>query len=119
MPTTLVGEAISTVCDILTYEVIKKWKPRKKRKVWIREWVQRRETLGASSALYRELREEDELDHTNFYRLNRNQYMWLLNKVRMRIQKVDTYMRKAIPAETKLDVTLRFLASSESYTSLQ
>jgi hypothetical protein len=28
-------------------------------------------------------------------------------------------MRKAIPAETKLDINLRFLASGESYASLQ
>jgi hypothetical protein len=106
MSTTQVEEGISVVCDLLTYEIILKSKPRKNRKVWVCEWIQRRGMMGASSALCRELRDEDEMSHINFYGLNKNQYMWLLDKVRTRIQKKDTNMRKAIPAESKLDITL-------------
>jgi hypothetical protein len=119
MSTKQVEEAVSVVCDLLTYEIILKFKPRRRRKVWVREWIKRRGALVASSALCHELRDQDEHGQLNFYRLNRNQYMWLLDKVRMQIQKRDSNMREVVPAESKLDVTLRFLASGESFTSLQ
>jgi hypothetical protein len=119
MSTKQVEEAISVVCDLLTYEIILKFKQRRRRKVWVRECIKRLGALGASSASCCELRDQDEHGHLHFYRLNRNQYMWLLDKVRMQIQKRDSNIRKAVPAETKLDITLRFLASGESVTSLQ
>jgi hypothetical protein len=52
------------VCDLLTYQIIVKFKPRR-RKMWVREWIKRR-GLGASSALCRELSDEDEHGNLNF-----------------------------------------------------
>jgi hypothetical protein len=112
-------EAMSVVCDLLTYEIILKFKPKRRRKVWVCEWIKRWGVLGTSSALCCEHRDEDEHGDINLYRLNRNQYMWLLDKLQMQIQKRDWNMQKAVPPETKLDITLRFLASGESYTSIQ
>lgn len=43
----------------------------------------------------------------------------LLNKVKNVIKKKDIYMRMAIPAECKLNVTLRFLKTDDSFASLQ
>jgi hypothetical protein len=63
MSTKQVEEAMSVVCDLLTYEIILKFKPRRRRKVWVRERIKRRGALGASSALCRELRDEDEHGH--------------------------------------------------------
>lgn len=42
----------------------------------------------------------------------------LLELVRGDIQRNDTLMRNAIPAKLKLQVTLRFLATGDSYASL-
>jgi len=43
----------------------------------------------------------------------------LLDKVYSRIQKSDTILREAIPAKIKLQVTLSFLATGNSYRNLQ
>lgn len=42
-----------------------------------------------------------------------------MTKVAPLITKQDTHLRKAIPADEKLAITLRFLATGESYKSLQ
>ncbi|MCP6508654.1 hypothetical protein NL478_28230, partial [Klebsiella pneumoniae] len=41
-----------------------------------------------------------------------------LCKIESHIKKCDTQMRDVIPAKTKLEITLRFLASGDSYASL-
>lgn len=43
----------------------------------------------------------------------------LLQIVGPRVAKKDTHFRKAIPVQDRLAVTLRFLASGDSYSSLQ
>lgn len=46
-------------------------------------------------------------------------FQYLLEKVKPLIQKEDTFFRKALPARTKLEIVLRFLATGNSFTSLQ
>jgi len=46
-------------------------------------------------------------------------FQYLLDKVKPLIQKEDTFFRKALPARTKLEIVLRFLATGNSFTSLQ
>nr|CAI5824170.1 unnamed protein product [Callosobruchus analis] len=43
----------------------------------------------------------------------------LLNKIGPKIVKIDTNLREAIPVKERLAITLRFLATGDSYTSLQ
>lgn len=45
-------------------------------------------------------------------------FEWLLNKIGPEVSKMDTNMRKCIPAQVRLAVTLRFLATGDSYQSL-
>jgi hypothetical protein len=44
-----------------------------------------------------------------------NKLLWLVESY---ISKTDTVMKAAIPARLKLEVTLRFLASGNSFSSL-
>ena len=46
-------------------------------------------------------------------------FEFLLQKIGPFIHKQDTSMRKAIPIEQRLAVTLRFLASGDSFVSLE
>ncbi|KAJ8939441.1 hypothetical protein NQ318_010625 [Aromia moschata] len=45
-------------------------------------------------------------------------FEYLLNKIGPEISKMDTNMRKCIPVQERLAVTLRFLATGDSYQSL-
>lgn len=45
-------------------------------------------------------------------------FEYLLCKIGPKIAKQDTNMRQAIPAKDRLAVTLRFLATGDSFTSL-
>jgi len=46
-------------------------------------------------------------------------FEFLLSKIGPKMMKNDTNMRNAFPVDKRLAVTLRFLATGESYTSLQ
>lgn len=46
-------------------------------------------------------------------------FEYLLNMIGPAIQKTDTKFRKAISVKERLSITLRFLASGDSFTSLQ
>lgn len=46
-------------------------------------------------------------------------FSYLLSKVEKNIQKHNTFLCEALSAKIKLEITLRFLATSESYSPLQ
>lgn len=99
-------------------EDIEEEKRARKRKVWTKQWIKRRGELGASATLLKELREEDPLSYRNMFRLDASKFEELLSAIEADIQKMNTTMRMAIPARVKLEITLRFLASGDSYHSL-
>ncbi|XP_022180908.1 protein ALP1-like [Myzus persicae] len=54
----------------------------------------------------------------NFFRMTSSDFETLLSLIGPRITKMDTTFRKAIPVNERLAVTLRFLATGDSYHSL-
>uniref|UniRef100_A0A182S024 DDE Tnp4 domain-containing protein n=1 Tax=Anopheles funestus TaxID=62324 RepID=A0A182S024_ANOFN len=87
-------------------------------RIWAREMLLKR-NQNANQLLHSILNEE--LDNTivNFMRLSRADFAYLLELVTPRIRRQDTYMRDAITPKEKLIITLRFLASGDSYRSLE
>lgn len=92
----------------------------KKRSVWVRDWLLKRCTDGAYEKSLREFREVDNQKFLfkNFLRMDEPTFNELLSKISPLIKKNDTVMRKAIPACERLAVTLRFLASGDTFKSL-
>lgn len=90
-----------------------------KKRVWIRKWLEKRNTHGASSLLLSELAVNDVAEFTNCMRMSPTMFNTLLDKVYTQIQKYDTMMREAIPARIKLQITLSFLATGNSLRNLQ
>lgn len=55
----------------------------------------------------------------NFVRMSSEDFEYLLCKIGPKVMKENTNMRKSVPVNTRLAITLRFLATGDSYTSLQ
>nr|CAH7747408.1 unnamed protein product [Callosobruchus chinensis] len=55
----------------------------------------------------------------NFTRMTAEDFERLIILVGPKISKMDTKFRKAIPVHDRLGITLRFLATGDSFTSLQ
>ncbi|CAH1993099.1 unnamed protein product [Acanthoscelides obtectus] len=91
----------------------------KQKRIWVRDWIKRRDKLGASANLLRELALEDPVEYRMCLRMTPDSFETLLNLIKPHIQKMDTFMRDAIPARVKLEITLNFLATGNSYRSLQ
>lgn len=95
-------------------------KNRRKRRCWVRQWIERRNTknLGSISLVHDELSPEDSFSFKNYLRMDEHTFLKLLSFVKPHIEKEDTNMRLSIPARDRLTVTLRYLATGESYRSL-
>lgn len=104
---------ISALIDELETEISKKQK-----RIWTRKWLLRRDTHGSSVGLIRELAIEDKSEYKSFMRMTPDQFEFLFQKISAKIQREDTIMRPAIPAKIKLELTLSFLATGNSYRSL-
>ena len=96
-----------------------KKKKRKKRSCWVKPWFSRRPTLGASNTLLAEWVSEDRMMFKNHLRMDEEKFVELIEKVQPLIQKQDTMMRECIPTALKLQITLRYLATGDSFASLE
>ncbi|XP_040358859.1 uncharacterized protein LOC121047583 [Ixodes scapularis] len=83
----------------------------------MKDWMCRKER-GKQNQLYEELLHSDPEEYRRLLRISREQLLQLLSRVGPRIAQQDTVMRRAIPPEARLQVTLRFLATGESHPSL-
>lgn len=57
--------------------------------------------------------------YRNFIRMSSIDFEYLINLIGPKISKQDINYRKAIPVQERLAVTLQFLATGDSYQSLQ
>lgn len=112
--------AAAYVIYTLSTECVEEEPIAKKRKTWVHEWLKKRSSDGAHQKLLREFREVDGQKHLykNFLRMDESSFNELLELVTPLIQKQDTNMRVAISPSERLAVTLRFLATGDSYKSL-
>jgi hypothetical protein len=94
-------------------------RPPKKRTVWVQDWYLDRPTHGHFRFMMHRLRITDVKAFKNFTRMSPRFFLYLLDRLRHRIEKKDTSYRKAICAGTRLAITLRFYAEGESFRSLR
>ncbi|KMQ85193.1 nuclease harbi1-like protein, partial [Lasius niger] len=110
-------KVISMYILYLRYKKLQEGK--KKRKMWVRPiFTERRRLLqGASDNLLVEMRLGDAEKYFNYLRMSPIIFTELLNIVGPLIEKQHV-VRQPIPARTRLEVTVRWLASGDSMTSL-
>lgn len=68
--------------------------------------------------IYQELKIEDRFGLKNFFRVSETDFEELISLIRPDIMKDSTWRNDVISPEMRLGVTLRFLATGDSYTSL-
>ncbi|KAM4035083.1 uncharacterized protein ACNLHF_021766 [Anomaloglossus baeobatrachus] len=90
---------------------------KRKRRMRTRQWLQKRSELSHMQLL-RELQEKNPHDFRNYLWMSEESFKLLLESVMPRIQQKDTGMRAALPAEERLAITLRFLATGLSLQDL-
>jgi hypothetical protein len=100
--------------DLLSEDDEEQIKPRK-RIHWVRPWIARREQRGVYHLLVRELALEDETAYRDFFRTTKAQFQFLAHKIACLVGKRDTLMRSSIKADERLAVTLRHLATGETF----
>ena len=86
-------------------------KRKRKRNIWVREWVGKRQCSGAFNGLIGELEISDIAGYKNFLRMDAMTFEKLTTMLAPLIQRRDTRLRQAIPVEERLAVTLRYLAT--------
>lgn len=108
-----------TAALVIATIVMKRRKDKENRKrLWVRSLIKNRETEKITENLFRDLMNDESNAFEQYFRMSREQFDVLLEKVRPLISKKDTRMRKAISPETRLAITLRYLATGDSYRSL-
>ena len=91
---------------------------RRQRQYWVRPWIARRLLFGSYENLMVELEREAQGDFINFLRMEPAMFHELLLRLTPRLTKQTTQFRKPLEPGLKLAITLRHLASGDSYHSL-
>lgn len=91
---------------------------RKRKSVWVREWFLKRHKYGMYEKLMKHLREGDTKSFNNFVRMDPAMFNQLVEELTPRLQKKTTNYRKPLSVGLKLAITLRYLATGDSYKSL-
>ena len=90
-----------------------------RRRYWVKPWMSRRPNYGHYHTLLRELELENPEDFKEYMRMEPAMFYEILQRVTPKITKKDTNFRKSLEPGLKLAITLRFLASGDSYRSLK
>ena len=88
------------------------------RRVWTREWIKRKEELGAYHTLFRELAAEDTLGFGEYMRMPHAKFLALVEVVGPLLTKQETHMRTSIAPNERLALGIRYLATGETFKSL-
>ena len=87
---------------------------RRRRKCWTRALLKRR----TGSSLLEDLSLGDPTGFNNFARVSRNDFEQILMQIGPQIARQDTNFRKSVSVTDRLLITLRFLATGDTFQSL-
>ncbi|XP_073398708.1 uncharacterized protein [Dendrobates tinctorius] len=107
------AQAYAVVC----HQQRERERQQRRQRLWIHPIVELRESRGAYHTFYSELQANPE-KFTDYTRMSQQSFRDLLGRVQEAIRRQDTQLHHAIPPEERLLVTLRFLVTGETLSSL-
>ena len=93
--------------------------PRKKRLIWVKPWLRKRVEQGIFNNLSQELLVGDSTSFRDYIRMDRLHFDYLVERLYPYLVKEDTVMRESIKPAEQCCIFLRYVASGESYRSLE
>ncbi|KAJ8936202.1 hypothetical protein NQ318_007356 [Aromia moschata] len=98
------------------YLLLKKRRKKTNRRFWVNPFYTI--NLGYSSYIVAQELNHDPVKFHGFYRMSKRTFQTLVEIIKPEISKRDTNYRKAVSAEERLLITLRYLATGDSYRAL-
>ena len=92
--------------------------PRRRHNMWVRPWIMQREETGAYHNLLKDLSNTDIPGFINLMRMTPEFFEMIKARVEPCLAKQATNYRAPLSVGMKLAITLKHLATGESYTSL-
>ncbi|KAL4118877.1 hypothetical protein QTP88_011759 [Uroleucon formosanum] len=106
--------------DFVIHSILKKRKRKRKKRRWWQTNVFKSRSIYSGSSLINDLRSQEINEQfNNFIRMSSVDFEYLINLSGPKIARMDITFRKAISVQERLAVTLRYLATGDSYSSLQ
>ena len=93
-------------------------RPRRRHNMWVRPWLLQREEKGAYHNIMGELYATDIPGFTNFMRMTPEVFEMIKTRLEPRLARQATNYRAPISVGEKLALTIRYMATGESYISL-
>ncbi|CAH1997214.1 unnamed protein product [Acanthoscelides obtectus] len=101
----------------LLYLRKKKCREKRRRRYWVHPILSQKYVEGAFYTMFEKLREHDE-KFFNYFRMSTATFDYLLEKLSCSLQRQDTQMRLCVPPKEMLAITLRYLASGNTFTDM-
>lgn len=99
---------------ILMYYLIKR--KRRSPRCWVRPYL--KERTKYTTQFMDNLKIDPLSGFRNFTRISSADFEFFVNTIGPKIKKIDTNFRRSVEVEIRLAITLRFLATGDSYVSL-
>ena len=106
--------------DLAILRIVRRRRQRRpaRRAFWVRQWLTRRNQFGWYHTLMVELEREDPSNFRNFLRFEPGMFHELERRLHPMLHGEGTNYREALPPGMKLAITLRHLATGDSYRTL-